>query len=101
MKLDYFLLFVLGVFIGGVMTSSLIPVDSSIPPTRAFSKVTMAGQSINASSYSDELEIVLQGVMTSSISDNTITIKLKQDSCPVSQSITGVDASGNWICDIP
>lgn len=100
MSRENILLLFLGVAIGTSLTGSLIPADSSIPPTRAFSKVIMAGQDIEAGSYSDELEIVIQGAMTASVNDNTITIKLKQESCPASQGITGVDENGDWVCGL-
>lgn len=99
-NLDYILLFALGLCIGAIFTNSLLPAESAIPPTRAFSKITMAGQTINASSYSDNFEIVVQGALTASINNNVLTIKLKQASCPALETVIGVDTNGNWVCGL-
>lgn len=72
--------------------------ESSIPPTPAFSKIFIGGQTINATSYSGNFTIVTLGDITSSVSDNTITIKLKEKSCDPLQFFNGIDSNGNLLC---
>jgi hypothetical protein len=91
--------FILGSFVFlGVLGIFALPAVSDIPPTRAFSQISIAGQNITANSYSSEFEIITLGNLTTSISDDAITFKLREFSCPESESIIGVDGNGNWIC---
>lgn len=87
-----------GIVLLGILGIFAMPANSDIPPTRAFSQIIIAGQTINATSYSSSFEIITLGNLTTSINDNSISIKLKEFSCPVLQSVIGVDADGNWIC---
>lgn len=98
-NLNSFFFFVLGGFVLlGVLGIFALPASSDIPPTRAFSQIIIAGQTINATSYSSSFEIITLGNLTTSISDDSISIKLKEFSCPLLESIKGIDEDGNWIC---
>lgn len=86
----------------GVSVSFLAePALSAIPPTSAFSSIGSAGQWINATSYSDSVEIETQGDLTMSISGDTITIKLKEKTCGLGLSVVGIDSDGLLVCAIP
>jgi hypothetical protein len=86
---------IVGILVFGL---ALTPAISEIPPTRAFSQIIIAGQYLNATTYNSSFEVITLGNITSSITDTSISLKLKQFSCPVNESITGVDGDGNWIC---
>ena len=84
----------------GVITLFIVltPVESAIPPTNAFSKVFINGQLVEADKYNDELYIITSGSFNTTISGDSVTIKLKSITCPLLQAIKGVDADGNLVC---
>ena len=71
-----------------------------IPPTDAFSKVYVNGQLIEADQYNDELYITTTGSLTTTISGDSVTIKLTAISCPALQALRSVDASGTLVCSV-
>ena len=76
------------------------PVDSSIPPTNAFSSVIVDGVTINADRYNDKLYINTPGSLTTSITGDTITIKISALTCPALQGVKSVDSNGNFVCGL-
>ena len=72
--------------------------ESAIPPTDAFSKVYVNGQLIEADQYNDELYITTTGSLTTTISGDSVTIKLTAVSCPALQALRSIDADGNLVC---
>ena len=72
--------------------------ESNIPPTPAFSTVAVNGQKIEAQNYNDQLNIVTQGDLTMSKSSNTITIKIRQVTCPALQGVIAINSTGHFVC---
>ncbi len=79
-------------------------IDSSIPPTPAFSRIVFNGEEYDAQTYDDILILNYTGEITTAeqaINRNTFDIKLKQMQCPLLQAVIGVDNKGDLICGIP
>lgn len=71
---------------------------ADIPPTRAFSSIFVAGQNLFADSYNGNLTLNTQGSIGSSISSQTVNIRLVQVQCPAGQFFNGVGANGTLLC---
>lgn len=93
----------------GIMVGIMIPFlvaimlphsESFIPPTLAFSKILSGGQTINATDYHSNFTINTQGSITTSISQNTLNIKLVQKSCNPGEAFTAIGANGTLLCSI-
>ena len=97
MDSDFIFIFII-VGILGIVGLALNPVDSAIPPTNAFSKIISGGQSINATSYNSNVTISGQGSITTSVSGNTLNIRLVEITCSGGQSIIAVASNGTLIC---
>ena len=72
--------------------------DAATPPTRAFSKIFVAGQQIISNSYNSWFGINTAGDLSVSAANNTATIKLKPNQCAPGLFIYGVDNNGNFLC---
>ena len=83
-----------------LITLSTVVESSSIPPTDAFSKVYVNGQLIEADQYNDELYIITTGSLTTTISGDSVTIKLTAISCPALQALRSIDATGTLVCSV-
>ena len=89
---------IVGIFATVVLV--LPPTESSLPPTNAFSKVYVNGLLIEADKYDDELYITTQGSLNTTISGDSVTIKIDEISCRILQGLKSVDASGNLVCAV-
>ena len=83
----------------GTVGLALNPIDSAIPPTPAFTKVVSGGQTINATGYNSNVTIAGLGDITTSISGNTLSLKLVEKTCPVGQSFNSIASNGTLICN--
>ena len=98
--LNFILLICVVASLAGLAVAFIPPVESGIPPTPAFSTITIDGVVITADSYNDRLTITTSGSLSTTVNGNTVTIKIDPLSCPLLQGVTGIDANGNLICGV-
>lgn len=92
---------IIGILIPFLVALTIPHSESFIPPTLAFSKILSGGQSINATDYHSNFTVNTQGSISTSISQNTITMKLVQKSCNSGEAFVGVGANGTLLCGTP
>lgn len=66
------------------------------PPS--FSKVMINGALLEATSPESQINVQTTGSENGTLSGNTITLKLKQVTCPILQAMKRTDSNGNLIC---
>lgn len=95
------IVFILGIIFTIGLAFLLTPSESAIPPTPAFSKVISGGQQMNATNYNSNFTMTSLGDLSTSISGNTLTIRLVQQNCSPGEAFVGIAANGTFICGIP
>lgn len=74
--------------------------ESMIPPTAAIKTIIVNGETYTATNYAETLLINSTGDISLTLTNNQITLKLNAIDCG-QQTLTGIDANGNFVCSTP
>lgn len=97
---------VYGLFIAvgvAVLGSALLISSEAQDFQTTFCLVDVEGTLLTCDQIKDTLTINLDGSLEANVfsANDTLTIKLSSQTCPIGEAFTSIDSNGSLVCDVP